>query len=246
MEELARVEGAMDAYKTWGANALRTECRRLKATPASLNKASYLAALRASLVVAETIQATGVVQDPFQQGVADRRTVDCMYRLLNVLFSDVHCERLSSLGDLASREALDTHTIGSGSPMWQSVTADYNDEDNEAFNVLLQVKNEFSSIDAANFRPHDCAKLWAMWKQVTSKYREVFANFTKSGNDKPFEVFHGGRVDVFYLHLLTTITRPNLRECVIHLLPGSVACDSMETTSSAQESAAKPQGRNGG
>ncbi|KAF1780414.1 hypothetical protein GQ600_17356 [Phytophthora cactorum] len=86
MEEPASVEEAMATYNTWGANALRAECRRLKVVPASLNKASYLVALRASLTVTETIQATGVVQDPFQQGTTDRRTADCMFRLRNVLF----------------------------------------------------------------------------------------------------------------------------------------------------------------
>ncbi|KAF1784267.1 hypothetical protein GQ600_5044 [Phytophthora cactorum] len=73
-------------YNTWGANALRAECRRLKVVPASLNKASYLVALRASLTVTETIQATGVVQDPFQQGTTDRRTADCMFRLQMCFF----------------------------------------------------------------------------------------------------------------------------------------------------------------
>ncbi|OWZ05544.1 hypothetical protein PHMEG_00022350 [Phytophthora megakarya] len=84
MEELERVESAMTNYKTWGANVLQAEYRHLKATPLSLNKASYLGALRQALVVPETIQATDVVQDPFQEGMSDRRTVDCMFRLLNV------------------------------------------------------------------------------------------------------------------------------------------------------------------
>ncbi|EGZ27923.1 hypothetical protein PHYSODRAFT_475433 [Phytophthora sojae] len=49
-------------------------------------KWSAKAALRSSLLIAETIAATGVVQDPFQQATSDRTTVDRVFCLLNVLF----------------------------------------------------------------------------------------------------------------------------------------------------------------
>ncbi|KAG6599687.1 uncharacterized protein IUM83_13262 [Phytophthora cinnamomi] len=79
-----------------------------------------------------------------------------------------------------------------------------------------------------------------MWKSLTCKYREVYAMFTKSGNHKPFAAFHGGRMDVYYLHLLTTISRPNLHKCIIHMLPASIAADSMEIASTSQTMIAKP------
>lgn len=135
------------------------------------------------------------------------------------LVSDVHCERLSSLGDLASREGLDIRTTGSNSVVWQDVTSDYNDEDNEGFSAVLYLKNEVSNIGAANSCQYDSAKLWTMWKGVTSKYREAFANFTKAGKHKPFEVFHGWRMDVYYLHLLATINRPNPHKFVFTYCP---------------------------
>ncbi|KAE8915290.1 hypothetical protein PF005_g12359 [Phytophthora fragariae] len=182
----------MATYNTWGANALRAKCRRLKVAPASLNKAAYLAALRAALIVSVTIEAGDVVQDPLQQGTSDRRTVDCVFRLLNVVFSDLHCEHLANMGDLASRAALDTGATGNKSVMWCNITIYYNDEDDESFNSLLHINPEFGSIDTAKFRHHDGAKLWSIWKDVTTKYREAFANFTKSGNHLPFEAFHGG------------------------------------------------------
>ncbi|KAE8900169.1 hypothetical protein PF005_g23897 [Phytophthora fragariae] len=75
MEEFDRIERAMEEYMGWGAKALRSECRRLKATPTAHNKASYLAALRASLVVAGMIEVTGVVQDPFLGADVVRKTV---------------------------------------------------------------------------------------------------------------------------------------------------------------------------
>ncbi|KAE8999599.1 hypothetical protein PR002_g18408 [Phytophthora rubi] len=113
MEELDRIERAMEEYMGWGAKALRSECRRLKATPTAQNKASYLAALRASLVVAGTIEATGIVQNPFLGADVVRKTVACVFRLLNVLFSNVFCAGVATLGDVATRQALDTHTLGS-------------------------------------------------------------------------------------------------------------------------------------
>lgn len=245
MEELERVENAMATYKTWGANALPAECGRLKVASASLNKAAYLAALRAALILSVTIEAGDVVRDPFQQGTSDRRTVDCVFRLLNVVVSDLHCEHLANMGDLASRAALDTGTTGSKSAMWCNITINYNDEDDESFNSLLHINPEFGSIDAAKFRHHVGAKLWSMWKDVTAKYREAFANFTKSDNHLPFEAFRGGRVDVFYLHLMSTITRPNLHKCVIRMLPDGIAADSMGIRTTGQVVGKSPQRRNG-
>ncbi|KAG3134835.1 hypothetical protein PI126_g18522 [Phytophthora idaei] len=51
-------------------------------------------------------------------------------------------------------------------------------------------------------------------------------------------------MDVYYLHLLTTITRPNLHTCIIHLLPRTVAADSMEMSSFQVPAAKSPKGRN--
>nr|KAE8941281.1 hypothetical protein PF009_g8929 [Phytophthora fragariae] len=238
MEELDCIERAMEEYMGWGAKALRSECRRLKATPTAQNKASYLATLRASLVVAGTIEATGVVQDPFLGADVVRKTVACVFRLLNVLFSDVFCAGVATLGDVATRQALDTHTLGSASSWWTEVTAAYNDEDNETFNALFHIKPEFSTIDPAAFRHHDSKKLWTIWKELTRDYREVDGRFTTSGNQAPFTAFQGGRMDVYYLHLLTTITRPNLHACIIQTLPEDVMADFLGSSSARKP--AKP------
>ncbi|KAG1708553.1 hypothetical protein DVH05_022181 [Phytophthora capsici] len=206
MEELGRVESAMEAYAKRDANALRAECRRLKVTPASSNKTAYLAALRASLLLAGTISKTDVVQSPFHQANPIK-------------------ERL---GDVAGRQDLDVHTTGSASVWWGEMTGAYNDEDNESFNALLHVMTEFSSIDPASFKRHDDKKLWAIWKGITRDYREVYGRFTKSGNNAPFTSFHGGRVDLYYLHLLTTVTKPNLHACVVQTLPDDIMVDSLD------------------
>jgi hypothetical protein len=239
MEELEHVESAMEKYKHWSANALRSECRRLKTTPASLNKASYLAALRSCLLVTGTIVATGVVQSPFRQAMPDRKTVDCVFRLLNVLFSDSFCAGVASLGDVATRHALDTHTTGNASPWFEAVTTAYNDEDDESFNALLHVLPEFSSIDPAAFKQHNSKKLWAMWKEITRDYREADARFRKSGNNGIFAGFHGGKMDVYYLHLLTTITKPNLHACVVQTLPEGIMADSLDAGSGAGKTPGK-------
>ncbi|GMF42095.1 unnamed protein product [Phytophthora fragariaefolia] len=121
MEEIERVENAMATYTTWGANSLRAECRRRNVVPASLNKAVYLAALRAARIETGIINANSVVQDPFQQGTSERRTVECMFRLLNAVFSDFHCEHFADMGDCASRADLDTGATGSKSLMGRNV-----------------------------------------------------------------------------------------------------------------------------
>ncbi|KAF4043723.1 hypothetical protein GN244_ATG04037 [Phytophthora infestans] len=73
MEELERVEISMEDYKKCSANALRAECRRLNTAPTSSNKSSYLDALRASLLVTESVTASGVVQSPFRRSKTERK-----------------------------------------------------------------------------------------------------------------------------------------------------------------------------
>ncbi|EEY60955.1 uncharacterized protein PITG_01196 [Phytophthora infestans T30-4] len=74
MKELERVESAMEDYKKWSANAFRAECRMLRTAPASSNKSSFLAALRASLLVTEGVTASGVMQSPFHRSKLERKT----------------------------------------------------------------------------------------------------------------------------------------------------------------------------
>lgn len=71
------------------------------------------------------------------------------------------------------------------------------------------------NVDPAAFKSYDRKKLWAIWKGVGSSYRVTLSNFTKSGNPAPFLTFHRGCLDVYYLHLLTTITRPELHERMV-------------------------------
>ncbi|KAE9045781.1 hypothetical protein PR003_g2264 [Phytophthora rubi] len=52
-----------------------------------------------------------------------RKTGACVFRLLNVLFSDVFCAGVATLGDVATRQALDTHTLGSASSWWPNSLA---------------------------------------------------------------------------------------------------------------------------
>ncbi|GMF47065.1 unnamed protein product [Phytophthora fragariaefolia] len=244
MDEMNRVESAMEVYSKWGAKALRSECRGLRATPTTQNKASYLAALRASQIVSGTIEITGVVQDPFLQENCERKAVACVFRLLNVLFSDIFCAGVATLGDVATRQALDTHTLGSASPWWNEVTTAYNDEDNESFNALLHIQPEISTLDLAPFKNHDSQKLWAIWKELTRDYRGVDGRFTTSCNQAPFTAFYGGQMDIYYLHLPTTVTRPNLHSCIIPTLPKDVMADSLGVTSARNPPKSTP-GKNG-
>lgn len=106
------VKEQMLRFSRMQANDLRAECRRRKASPASLNKAACLEAIRVSLETEMAITAAAAVTGPSLQQHASRKTIDCVFRLLNVLFSDTFYERFAAHGDLASRCLIHTHSTG--------------------------------------------------------------------------------------------------------------------------------------
>lgn len=224
------VDSVMQQYVGMSANELRAACRKQKVTPATLTKPAYMAALRVAHMTERVINASGAVYGPKGKPHADKKTVDCVFRLINVLFSDEYAEQLSRCGDLATRHQLDTKSINSSSPFWKDVTQSYNDEDDATYDVVTHVVDCFSMVDPASFRRHDGKKLWDMWNNLLRDYRKILVNFTKSGNNGSFDTFHHGNLAAYYLHLMTTVTRPNLHAVVVQLLPFGATYDTLNNT----------------
>lgn len=227
------ITARMAVYAGMSANALRAECRRKKAVPASLTKASYVDALRVALLTEQVTEAANAGQGPNHKEKQQRRTVESVIRLLNVLFSDSFCKRFMDHGNPANRHQLDTRTTGSASDFWIDVTLAYNDQYAEEYNNLLHDDECFAGVDPASFQPFDAAKLLDVWKDVGTEYRDVYDNFKQSGKHLRFANFHGGRLHLYYLHLLATVTRPFLHGCIIKTLPKDIMIDNLDKSTTA-------------
>jgi hypothetical protein len=65
-----------------------------------------------------------------------RKEVQCPYRLMNILFSDLFAEDFGNIGNSASRELLDTGTAAHDKHFWTKVQATFTLV-NEAYTVLI-------------------------------------------------------------------------------------------------------------
>ncbi|GLE05645.1 hypothetical protein PINS_up014683 [Pythium insidiosum] len=223
------IDQEMAEYAKQPANALRSVVRRLKATPEKEAKKSYLEAIRAAQEMGKRIDETKAAHDS-SVSARERRDMDSSFRLMNVIFLDEFADRLVELGNPATRPQLDTKAIGASSSYWTGVVSAYSDEDNEEPNALKCVDAAFASVDPAHFKRLECEKLWSTWRELGCEYRRVHTNFTKSGSNADFRSFSASRIDVYYLHLLTTTYKPDLLGCVLQKLPDSIAFDSLDAS----------------
>mmetsp|Transcript_8653 Transcript_8653/g.17730 ORF Transcript_8653/g.17730 Transcript_8653/m.17730 type:complete len:221 (-) Transcript_8653:732-1394(-) len=53
--------------------------------------------------------------------IAPRREIQCPFRLMNILFSDMFAERFANTGNVASRHLLDTGLAGNDQHFWEAV-----------------------------------------------------------------------------------------------------------------------------
>lgn len=199
----------------------------MQAIPISQKKNDYLTAIKLAIITERALDGTGWTT--IQPLRADRKTVACTFRLLNVLLSDDFSHRFACVGDLATRADLDTRSVGQSSAFWVDVTTAYNDEDSGSYICINHARDDLADIDPAAFKCHDGKNLWKMLKEVGSAYRQAYAKSKRSGSYATFINSADGRADVFYLHLLTTITKPNLQAAVVQTLPEFAITDTLES-----------------
>ena len=142
---------------------------------------------------------------------ASQRSKHCMYRLLNVLFSDMFYERFQETGKQYKREQLDCSAVGKADGFWADVSIAFSEEGNEAYDNLLFVEDEFEGIDCSHIIAHDGPKLQSMWKEVNSRYCRARNNFQLSGtHDSHFQNFCMQRMEVYYLRLCLNMRPGNI------------------------------------
>jgi hypothetical protein len=156
---------------------------------------------------------------------APRREIQCPFRLLNILFSDLFAERFADTGNVANRQLLDSGLAANDQHFWESVQQAFVSPTANAVYDQLQfqddpiIAQQGDDIDPSKVVNHDWKKLRSIWKLTNSEYKSAVTRFTVSGtHENEFWNFCAGKVEVLYLrrHLEK---RPNLADFVQADLP---------------------------
>ena len=161
---------------------------------------------------------------------APRKEVQCVYRLMNLLFSDGFATDFGNIGKTASKALLDTGTAGNDQHFWIKVQKAFVDDTNIEFGEFdFQSDEVFAGldhIDPSRIVKHDWKKLRDIWKGVNADYRAAHGRFNLSGtHDSNFFSFCYGKVDIYYLRKKLDL-KPGLNEFVQAGLPAGCALSS--------------------
>jgi hypothetical protein len=150
----------------------------------------------------------------------------CVFRLINILFSDKIAPKLSRLGHRKDRLVLDSGLAGGDEHFWQEVAAENMEGDEEEYSRLSVEEHPiFSDINPSKKVNHTWSKLRDIWKTLLKNYNDVHENWKQSGNHDDFLNFCNGKSDVYYLFLRLQ-QKPMLTNMVTNYLPESIFFDS--------------------
>ena len=129
-----------------------------------------------------------------------RRTQHCLFRLLNVLFSDEFCEEFSHIGDPKTRENLDSNTSKGKTTFFENVAAAFQLERPE-FGGLIANHEMFRDVDPSVIHhAYSGEKMEKMWKEVRRAYDSALVKFRQSGtHDMDFGNFVNGNAAALHL-----------------------------------------------
>ena len=179
----------------------------------------------------------------------NRKEVQCPFRLMNLLFSDEFAGDFASLGDVASRQLLDTGKAGNDEHFWVKVRLSFV-VPHPVYDVLAFWDDDVflaaDHIDPGKIVNHDWKKLRAIWKGVNAEYKAALTRFSMSGtHESRFFDFCNGRLDTYYLrkHLEE---KPQLNDTVEADLPEetAVSSDTISTVSTSASASKKKKGGN--
>jgi hypothetical protein len=140
-------------------------------------------------------------------GMTTRKEVQCVFRLLNILFSDAFAAEFASIGDVADKQMLDTGKAGNNEMFWEHIQKAFvNAGDNPDYSCLQFMDDEVfcdkEHINPGRIVNHHWKKLRSMWKGVNSDYKAALTRFTLSGtHDSNFFSFCNGKLETYYLRL---------------------------------------------
>ncbi|OWY97422.1 hypothetical protein PHMEG_00032048 [Phytophthora megakarya] len=182
-------------YEGWFADSIRKECtRRGLKLKSSMKKTERIEVLRRH-DIARTVYDERLLGDgglPQGKNAASSRTKHCLYRFLNILFSDEFSTRYSQT--VSMNEAF----------FWQGVRAVFVQvyEPNHERNLLAFRHELFKGVDPSIIRPHSEKKLYDMSKELLRNYFVVEQRFTASGqHENEFPDYVDKRGAVLYLRM---------------------------------------------
>ncbi|KAF4133251.1 hypothetical protein GN958_ATG17597 [Phytophthora infestans] len=156
-EEKSCNNGVSVDYSSWKADEVRKECtRRGLIVKGNLKKDE-----RITILMHHDMLQASIGSSTIDSTSVGARTRHCMYRLLDLLFSDEFATRFSQSGDEPSRAALDTREVIDRSCFWADVQT--------AFATTPSVTKALSA-----------KKLFEMWKDVNKHYIVAEKKFTTS------------------------------------------------------------------
>ena len=173
---------------------------------------------------------------------ATRKEPQCIYRLLNILFSDAFAEGFAQLGNVAARTELDGGKAANNQLFWEGVQEAFSGQDDAYDNLHFaddEVLEAVLDIDFKKIVPHDWKKLRALWKRLNAAYKAALSGFTMSGtHSSNFFEFCGGRHEIYYLRKHLEF-RPDLVATVVADLPEEVFLESADKPASTISSVSK-------
>ena len=171
-----------------------------------------------------------------------RKETQCVFRLINILFSDAFAGQFISIGDVANRQMLDSSKAANDEFFWEQVqkafvtkSAGLMEYDRLHFADDEVFCQREITINPSVIVNHDWKKLRSMWKTVNADYKAALTRFTLSGNhDSNFFSFCNGKLETYYLRL-NLDRRPELNGMVEAELPFACFLASEMSTSDVGE-----------
>jgi hypothetical protein len=114
-----------------------------------------------------------------------RKEVQCTFRLMNILFSDEFAGEFATIGNVATRESLDSEK-GNNQLFWECVQDAFVEPDNNNYDRLYftdDTDGVFAAqghINPGHIVEHNWKKLRVMWKSVNADYKSALTRFTVS------------------------------------------------------------------
>ncbi|RLN87610.1 hypothetical protein BBJ28_00017351 [Nothophytophthora sp. Chile5] len=106
----------------------------------------------------------------------EKRTKNCMFRLLNVLFSSHFFDAFLESGNQLRRDQLDQ----GGSTFWCDVSVAFSTS-NPEYDDVISDDAVFESVNPAEAISHSAAKLQRMWREVSGNFARAEAGSKVSG-----------------------------------------------------------------
>ena len=167
-------------YDKYSVLELRTEvyrrgCKVIKTGPKkNANKQGYQDLLTRHDIISSQYDD----QDTPTPTKAPKRSKHCMFRLINVIFSDKCYPRFIEIGSAPSRRELDVGAISDRSAYWNFIEMEFASKDS-MYNVLVSQNEMFQEIQPQKAKAHIAKKLRSMWAEVIGMYT-FYSIFIKS------------------------------------------------------------------